>query len=340
MCQLVAFTGAKGSPGKTCLALNTAVTLGSIGATALLLDMNVSPSDMGNALGLRPMYNLNDLVWGYCSAEEVIVPWGENVGLVTLGEPIGWNGEEMLGRLLSLAPLLDRRNFVLIDTPADESENLAVLIEGAAHVLAVVTPEQVASADAPAFVMNLHRMTEGKRIYLVLNRAPSSESSDLICNRLEHDIGRILGIPVSCLGYVPDEPLMSSALEARWPFVVIAPESETSSCFAHVAGTITEICGTRRQGEGSESVLRNLFGYLQNHEALSPVVKDQRHASEGFSETSDEEVELFRQIILEALDHKKAGSLDFVTMYRHVREIVESPKRAKPGVTAFPFPTA
>jgi flagellar biosynthesis protein FlhG len=340
MCQIVAFTGTKGSPGKTCLALNTAVTLGSIGATALLLDMNVSPSTMGEALGLRPMYNLNDLVWGYCSPEEVIVPWGENVGLVTLGEPIGWNGEEMLSRLLALAPLLDRRNFVLMDTPADDGEGLALLIEGTAHVLAVVTPEQVANAEAPAFVMNLHRMTGGKHIYLVLNRAPSSETSDLICNRLEHDIGRILGIPVSCLGYVPDEALMASALQARWPFVVMAPESETSSCFAHVAGAITEICGTRRQGEGSESVLRNLFGYLQNHEPLSSAVEVQKGVREGFSETSDEEVELFRQIILEALDPKKAGSLDFATMYRHVREVVETPKKAKLGAAAFPSPTA
>jgi flagellar biosynthesis protein FlhG len=340
MCQVVAFTGTKESPGKTCLALNTAVTLGSIGATALLLDLNSSPANMGAALGLRPAYNLNDLVWGYCSAEEVIVPWGENVGLVTLGEPIGWNGEEMLSRLLSLAPLLDRRNFVLMDTPAEDEESLALLIEGAAHVLAVVTPEQVASAEAPAFVMNLHRMAGDKHIYLVLNRAPSSESSDLICNRLEHDIGRILGIPVTCLGYVPDEPLMASALQARWPFVVMAPESETSSCFAHVAGAITEIRGTQRQAEGSESMLRNLFGYLQNHESLSPGVEGQRGVRESFPEISDEEVELFRQIIVEALDPKKAGSLDFATMYRHVREVVETPKRAKPEVGAFPFPTA
>ena len=74
MCEIVAFTGAKGSPGKTCLALNTAVTLGSIGATALLLDLSAPPSNLSAALGLRPLYNLNDLVWGYCSPEEVIVP--------------------------------------------------------------------------------------------------------------------------------------------------------------------------------------------------------------------------------------------------------------------------
>jgi flagellar biosynthesis protein FlhG len=341
MCQIVAFTGGTGSPGKTCLALNTAVTLGSIGATALLLDLNVPQAGIGTALGLRPLYNLNDLVWGYCSAEEVIVPWGENVGLVTLGEPIGWNGEEMLSRLLSLAPLLDRRNFVLMDTPPEDGESLAPLIEGDAHVLAIVTPDDVASAEAPAFVMNLHRITGGKHIYLILNRAPSPEFSDLICNRLEHDIGKILGIPVTCLGFVPDEPLMASALNARWPFVVMAPESDTSSCFAHVAGAITEICGAQRQCEGSGGFLRDLFRYLQNDKPLSLSASEgQRGLREVFPETSDEEVELFRRIILDALDPEKTGSTDFVTMYRHVREVVETSKRSKPVVPSFPSPTA
>ena len=54
MCEIVAFTGGKGSPGKTCLALNTAVTLGSIGATVLLVDMNGSAANISGALGLRP----------------------------------------------------------------------------------------------------------------------------------------------------------------------------------------------------------------------------------------------------------------------------------------------
>ncbi len=340
MCDIVAFTGGKGSPGKTCLALNTAVTLGSIGASVLLLDMNGSPANMGTALGLRPLYNLNDIVWGYCSAEEVIVPWGENVGLVALGEPIGWNGEDKMSRFLSLAPLMNRRNFVLIDTPAEDVQSLAPLIQGAAHVLAVVTPEQVASAEALAFIMNLHRIAGGRHIYVILNRAPSSEISDLICNRLEHDIGRILGIPMTCLGYVPDEPLMASAAQSRWPFVVMAPESETSSCLAHVAGAISEICGTQRQKEGAERFLMDLFGSLQNDKQLALAIEDQRKVRETFPEVSEEEVELFRQIIREALDPKKADTLDFATLYRHVREVVETSKRAKPMAAGFPAPTA
>ncbi len=339
MCEIVAFTGGKGSPGKTCLALNTAVTLGGIGATVLLVDMCGPAANISDALGLRPLYNLNDLVWGYCSAEEVFVPWGENVGLITLGEPIGWNGEDKMSRFLSLVPLLNRRDFVLIDTPAEDCESLAPLIHGADHVLAVVTPEQVASAEALVFIMNLHRIAGGKHIYVILNRAPSSEISDLICNRLEHDIGRILGIPMTCLGYVPDEPFMASAAQSRWPFVVMAPESETSSCLAHVAGAVSEICGTQRQNEGAETFLRNLFGSSQNDKLLSLTIEGQRVVQKTFVETPQTEVELFRQIIMEALDPKKADSLDFETMYQHVREVVETSKRAKPVAAGFPSPT-
>jgi flagellar biosynthesis protein FlhG len=340
MCEIVAFTGGKGSPGKTCLALNTAVTLGSIGATVLLVDMSSSAANISGALGLRPMYNLNDLVWGYCSAEEVIVPWGENVGLVTLGETIGWNGEDKMSRFLSLAPLLNRRNFVFIDTPVDDTESLEPLMEGAEHVLAVVTPEQVASAEALAFIMNLHRISCGKHIYVILNRALSSEISDLICSRLEHDIGNILGIPVTCLGYVPDEPLMAAATQTRWPFVVMAPESKTSSCLAHLAGAITEICGTHRQNEGSERFLGDLFGSLQNDRPLSLAIQGRRSVREIFPHAPQEEVELFRQIILDALDPKKADSVDFVTMYQHVREVVETSKSVNPEVAGFPSPIA
>jgi len=245
-------------------------------------------------------------------------------------------GYTRAGRLIDM---LERRGIV---GPWEGSKPRQILIDPdeAEHVLAVVTPEQVASAEALAFIMNLHRITCGKHIYVILNRAPSSEISDLICNRLEHDIGKILGIPITCLGYVPDEPLMASAAQTRWPFVVMAPESKTSSCLAHVAGAITEICGTHRQNEGSERFLGDLFGSLQNDRPLSLAIQGRRSVREIFPHASQEEVELFRQIILDALDPKKADSLDFVTMYQHVREVVETSKRVNSEVAGFPSPIA
>jgi len=336
MSEILAFTGGKRSPGKTCLALNTAVALGSIGASVLVLDMNSSAENMATALGLRPLHDLNDLVWGYCSAEEVLVPYGRNVGLVALGEPIGWNSEEKLSRFLSLAPLLDRTDFVLIDSPPEGADGLLTVLGGTAHVVTVVTPEQVANAEALIFIMNLNRITCGKHIYLILNRSFSSEISELTCNRLEHDLDKILGIPVTCLGYVPDEPLMASAAQAQLPFIAMSPESDTSSCLAHVAGAISEICGSQQQAGDSEKFLRDLFSSVQNDKQLSVATQDGLGSCARFSDAEPEEVELFRQIILEALDPNKADSLDFATMYQHVRAVVETSRGTKLEVADFP----
>ncbi len=333
MCEILAFTSGKESPGKTCLALNTAVTLGKIGATVLLLDMNASVTNVGTALGLQPLHTLNDLVWGYCSAEEVIVSWGHNVSLVALGEPVGWSGKDKMSHLLSLAPFLSQYHFILIDTPAGD-------LAGPAHVLAVVTPEDVASAEATAFITTLHRIALGKRIFMILNKVPVPEIAEAMSNRLGHDLGKILGVASTCLGYVPYEPLMVSALQERLPFVVMAPQSETTFCFTHLARTIVEMGSTDQQEAGSESFLSDLFVSLQNDKPLSSIVQGETKTGGGSQVAASEEVELFRQIIFDALDPNKANSLDFVTMYQHVREVVQTFSKDNPMVERFPFPSA
>ncbi|MGB6066696.1 MAG: P-loop NTPase [Desulfomonilaceae bacterium] len=340
MCEILAFTGGKESPGKTCLALNTAVTLGKMGAKVLLLDMNVSVANVGTALGLQPLHTLNDLVWGYCSPEEVIVPWGHNVSLMALGEPVGWSGKDKMSQLLSMARLLDQHHFILIDTPAGETASLGPFLAGVPHVLAVVTPEDVASAEATAFITALHRIALGKHIFMILNKVPVPEIAEAMSNRLEHDLGKILGVPSTCLGYVPDESLMFSALQQRLPLVVMAPESETTFCFTHLARTVVEIWGAQPHEAGSESFLRDLFVSLQNDKALSSILQGETKPGEGFQEAASEEVELFRQIIFDALDPNKANSLDFATMYQHVREVVQTFRKDSPMVERVPSPSA
>jgi flagellar biosynthesis protein FlhG len=340
MCEILAFTGPKEPQGKPCLALNAAVAIGNTGATVLLLEMNASVANAGTVEGLQLRYNLNDLVWGYCSAEEVIVPCAENVSLVSVGEAIGWNGENMMARFLSLAPHLDQKNLVLLDALSVNGESLSRLLAGNVHVLAVVTPEQVANGEAHAFIMNLHQMTCGRHIYLILNRALSSEISELMCNRLEHDFGKVLEIPITCLGYVPDEPLVAAAAQAQSPLLTIAPESDVSSSLAHVAGAISEICGKQPRERSSERFLWDLFLSLGDDKQVVPAVESELSVNTGFPRTSKEEVELFRQIILQALDSDKADSLDFTTMYQHVREVVETSNRTRLADLSFPSPTA
>ena len=175
---------------------------------------------------------------------------------------------------------------------------------------------------------------------MILNKVPLPEIAEAMSNRLEHDLGKILGVASTCLGYVPDEPLMVSALQERLPFVVMAPESETTFCFTHLARTIVEMWSTDQQEAGSESFLRDLFVSLQNDKPLSSIVQGETKPGEGSQVAASEEVELFRQIIFDALDPNKANSLDFVTMYQHVREVVQTFSKDNPMVERFPFPSA
>ncbi len=78
----IAFASGKGGVGKSHLAANLAVALGQQGARVLLVDADFAQANLDLLLGVHPRYDLQHVLNGERSIEEIVLPAGRGVTLV------------------------------------------------------------------------------------------------------------------------------------------------------------------------------------------------------------------------------------------------------------------
>ncbi|HMK34465.1 MAG TPA: hypothetical protein VK463_05315 [Desulfomonilaceae bacterium] len=330
MCELLAFTSVKGSSGKTAVAANTAMALAHLGHTVTLLEVHRSAS---RVLGAGRCCTLRDFVSGYCSEGELAIPVAENVTVVTTGEP-PVSAETGAIRVQGIAKALESRDYVIIDAPEGVADSLEPVMQCASDVFAVVTPEQIANTEAISFVQDLNRISHGKQINLILNNAPFAEMAEIICNRIEHDFTQILGIPVICIAFIGEKSALGEDPTANTS-IMFPPASEAWSGIRQLASTIQD---AHRQPCGAVDIV----GLLTK--LMSAVPREKKMLLTGpedvcpqmYAEASQDEVDLFREIILEAFESYHRDSLDFRNLYEMVRQLVEFSRSEKDCATYFP----
>jgi MinD-like ATPase involved in chromosome partitioning or flagellar assembly len=333
MCEILAFTSGKGSTGKTSVATNTAAALAEMGRTVTLLEVNRSGAGIR---GMRDFCTLNDFLLGCCSEDELAFAYATNFKVIVTGAPVVSTENRMIG-LGSLSRGLESQDYLIIDAPKGVSDQLEPIVQAASDVFTVVTPEQIANTEAMSFVQDLSRHSEGKQIYLILNKAPFDEMAEIICNRIEHDFTQILGVPVISIGFVSEDQPAANDRDARLPLGVLARQSESASGILRLASVIDDAHRKQLGGTAVESLLRNLMSIVPGgrRTLLADLTEECGH---DYQSVSQDEVELFRDIILEAWDCNDRDSLDFRNLYEIVRQMMEISRNDKNSQVYFPAP--
>ncbi len=330
MPQILIFTGTRKSSGKTLLAVNTAVAAGRAGQSVTFFETGPSHHSAASYVGANPVHNLNDLAWGYCSAPDVFVPCGANADLILAGEPIGWSDEEKVSRMLDVAPILEEKDFLIVDAAGGLLEYHLPILPWACDIFVVVTPEQVAAGEALWFIHNLCNRAPGKPINVILNRVRLQETAETICSRLEHDFGRILHLPLVCVGIVAEDPEILAASDKGVPCVLSCAPSPASDTIERLVESAIRSRSNRDEQPSLSEFLRNLFRCIDLETASCATDALRQIARDADPEISEEEVALFRDLILGALEARNQGSLDFKNLYSFVRQQIAAGKETNP----------
>lgn len=311
MCDILAFVGSEGTPGRTTLAWNMAAALGRMGFTVTLADAGTDGGDLGSFLGITPPITLGDWLLEKSQADDFAVPVGEGVSFAAVGESACTAANVSYLRLCELSRRLAKRDFLLIDTDSGTVEDRLPLIESASEVFAVVTPDQVARTEALFFVSRLYRSSRLESINLILNRAPLSEIAEIISSRLQHDLRRILRVPARCIAHVPEEPLMAESVLSGIPLVEYAPESTSSERIVEVAQTIAD----HRTRNGALTWLvrfvRALVLSFRIDRVSEAPVDDDRVQGIPAEEESDRIVALVNEVLQDFSQEPRTRCIDF-----------------------------
>ena len=239
----IVVTSGKGGVGKSNLAANLAIALGEQGARVLLLDGDLAQANLDLLLGLHPRFDLQHVLDGQKTLDEIVVNGPANVRLVPAasGVPELADLDDYRRELLlrSLSTIDGATDVLLIDTPSGVSRQTTAFCRIAHEVLVVTTPEMPAFSDAYALVKLLQKqggLAHAPR--LVVNMATGAEDAEDTAHRIRLVARRFLQIELECIGVVPFDAHVPRAVRLQEPVQTAFPKSPAAIAYRALAARL------------------------------------------------------------------------------------------------------
>lgn len=240
----IAVASGKGGVGKTNLALNLGFALHELGQTLVLLDADLGLANLDVLLGLSPEKNLQDLL-GDATAENVVVPLAKE-GFVFLpsasgvAELVELDEDVRVLLLGKLEALFRQYDFLLLDLGAGISPTVLSFAAMPQERIVVITPEPTSLTDSYALIKVLCTQHQVRNFQIIVNMAESDKEAKGAFNRLAQACERFLTLPISLLGVVHRDPMVTEAVRHQVPFMKFAPTCQAAQDIREIAKKIME----------------------------------------------------------------------------------------------------
>ena len=237
--KVIAVTGGKGGVGKTLVAVNLGAALARMGRSAMLLDADLGLANVDVLLGLRARRNLEHVMSGECTLDEVIVTASSGLRVVpassgslamaTLGRA------EHAGLIHAFSQLFEPLDVLLIDTAAGLGDGVVTFSEAAQRVVVVVCDEPASLTDAYALIKVLSRRRSGCRIEVVANMVEGPAQGRALYDKLARVCHRFLNVTPAYFGHIPYDEYLRQAIRRQATVVETHPSSPSARAFDRLA---------------------------------------------------------------------------------------------------------
>ncbi len=234
MGRAIAITSGKGGVGKSSVCINLGIVLAQMGYHVCLIDVDLGLKNLDVMLGLenRVIYDLRDVMEGFCPLEKAILKDKREERLYLLPACKSVNVRYFKGSDLKLVveELSKQFDFILLDTPAGIESGFIHSIACVKEVILVSNLDVTSIQDADRVIGIL--MKEGmESIQLIVNRMNPRYIDRGISIRLEDALN---WLSIDLLGYVfEDENVIRS--NNRGTPISLAKNTLVYDCFLAIA---------------------------------------------------------------------------------------------------------
>jgi flagellar biosynthesis protein FlhG len=243
--RVITITSGKGGVGKSSISVNLAIALSRLGKRVIILDADFGLANVEVMFGIRPQYNLADLIFRGKTLSDIVTQGPENIGFISGGSGIqeltNLTKDQIVNLIQKLVELDDLADIILVDTGAGISDSVLEFVAASSEVLLVATPEPTSITDAYALLKTLNRKADvslkDTAIMMVANRIDSYDDGKELFNKLSLVVSKFLNINLEFLGAVPQDTIVSKAVIRQKPALMLYPNSQFSrsiSTFANI----------------------------------------------------------------------------------------------------------
>jgi flagellar biosynthesis protein FlhG len=240
----ISVASGKGGVGKTNIALNLGFALRELNQTLVLLDADLGLANLDVLLGLSPEKNLQDLL-GDATAESIVVPLAKD-GFVFLPSASGVAelvemDEDVQAMLLSKLDALFRQyDFLLLDLGAGISPTVLSFAAMPQERIVIITPEPTSLTDSYALIKVLCTQHQVRNFQIIVNMAESDKEAKQAFKRLSQACERFLNLPLSFLGTVHRDPMVTESVRHQVPLMKFAPTCQAAQDIREIAAKLVE----------------------------------------------------------------------------------------------------
>ncbi|GAB2782798.1 P-loop NTPase [Dyella kyungheensis] len=241
-CRAIAVAGGKGGVGKTTVSVNLGMALAIEGHQVILLDADMSLANIDVLLGLTPTRHIGHLLDGVCSIEDLLMTAPHGLKVVPAGS--GTRRLSQLGAgehaavIRAFDDLVAPPDYLVVDTAAGLSDNVAMFAAAADDVVVVVCDEPASLTDAYALLKVLSRDFGVRRFRMVANMVRNVGEARQLHQKLARVCDRFLDVALEFMGHVPHDERLKQAIRRQSAVVDLWPSSRSGLAFKQLAGAV------------------------------------------------------------------------------------------------------
>lgn len=241
--RVITVTSGKGGVGKSNVSVNLAIQMSRLGKRAVILDADFGLANIEVMLGMRPQYNLADMMFRGKDVKDIICTGPEDIGFISGGsglrEMTNLNKDQILSLVRTMYELDHYADVVIIDTGAGISDTVIELVASSSEVLLVATPEPTSITDAYALLKTIHRHdgfeAGSTSIKMIGNRIQSYEEGKELYLKLNTVVNKFLGMEMEYLGAIPYDECLPRAVMQQQPVSLAYPDAPSARAMLELA---------------------------------------------------------------------------------------------------------
>ncbi len=246
LARVITVTSGKGGVGKSNTAINLAIQLKRLGQKVIILDADFGLANIEIMFGTIPKYNLCDLIYQGKSIRDIIT-WGpEGIGFISGGS--GITGMANLSRdyltyiIQNLVELDAIADVIIVDTGAGISDAVMEFLVASGEILLVATPEPTSITDSYSLLKALSRHAryrqEDTKIKVIANRVMNEDDGVALFQKLNVVVELYLKLPMTYLGAIPQDSLLSNAVMQQMPVSIQHPNAKSALAYQKMAAAL------------------------------------------------------------------------------------------------------